>query len=199
MVIATREGLIAALADLAATPGLQLAHLDVFAKHVRFSAELLCTLQSPDPTNPYGRNVIHACDALECMVATWTPGVPCLPHDHGGAFGAVRVLQGQALHRIWSVNSNRLDAVHHHTAAAGAVLRCGPSMVHSMEAHTDDQLLVTLHLYTSAIDHMVVYDQTTSTTHVVDGACGAWLPPRDSGLIRSSRAGFFSRADLQAA
>jgi predicted metal-dependent enzyme (double-stranded beta helix superfamily) len=199
MFIDNRDGLVAALERLAATPELKLTHLNAFARAVLLSDELLASLQSSDPANPYGRNVIHACDVLECMVATWTPGVPCLPHDHGGAYGAVRVLQGEALHRIWSVKSGRLDTVHHHTASPGAVLTCGPSMVHSMGDHADQQPLVTLHLYTSAIDHMVVYDPATTTTHVVDGACGAWIPTPESGLLRSSRPGFFSRADLLAA
>mgnify|MGYP000512720187 CR=1 FL=1 len=199
MFIDTRDALVAQLEKLAAIPGLTPSQMQAFATEVQLSEALLADLRRPDPTHPYGRNVVWACDVLECMVATWTPGTPCYPHDHGGSYGAVRVLQGQALHRIWSVQDNALEEVHHHPATPGDVLVCGPSMVHSMGDDAQPQGLMTLHLYTRAIDHMVVYDLTGHDTVVVEGSCGAWIPTEASGLLRSRIAGIHKRADLAAA
>ncbi len=199
MFIDTREALVAELQHLAKVPGLQLQHLRSFAAEVTFSESLLQQLQRPDPSHPYGRNVIHACDALECMVATWTPGVPCRPHDHGGSYGAVRVLQGQARHRIWNVANGRIEEVRHHPAVEGDVLACGPSLVHSMGDDGEPQGLMTLHLYTAAIDHMVVYNPEESITYVVEGSCGAWIPDERSGLLRSATPGIVRRSELLAA
>ena len=72
-------------------------------------------------------------------------------------------------------------------------------MVHSMGDAADEGVLVTLHLYTKAIDHMVVYDRSNQTTHVVEGTCGAWVPSLESGLIRSSVTGIHRRQDLTGA
>lgn len=199
MFIETRAALKDALQRLARIPDLSLAHLQDFAARVTFSDDLLDALRKPDADHPYGRNVIHACDVLECMVATWTRDNPCSPHDHGGSYGAVRVLQGQARHRIWSVEDDRLHEVRQHPAVPGDVLACGPSMVHSMGDDNQPRGLVTLHLYTTAIDHMVVYDPTAHVTHVVEGSCGAWVPSQASGMLRSSTPGIHSRADLIAA
>lgn len=199
MYIDTRAALVAELRRLAGTPDLQLPHLRAFAADVVLSDALLDDLTKVDLDNPYGRNVVHACEALECMVATWTRGLPCSPHDHGGSYGAVRVLRGQARHRIWSVSPGKLDEARAHTAVAGDVLACGPALVHSMGDDAEPQPLMTLHLYTQAIDHMVVYDLDHHDTCIVEGSCGAWIPAPESGLLRRRVAGILPRAEIRAA
>ena len=109
MQIVDRAHLIAHCKDLASTPGLQLSHLHDLASKVQLSQALMVELCRADPTRPYGRNSLFANDHLEVMVATWTRGTPCLPHDHGGAHGAVRILQGQANHRVWRIRNGALE------------------------------------------------------------------------------------------
>jgi len=199
MQIADREELLARCRELASTPGLRLAHLRAMAAEVVLSAELLAELHQPDPARPYGRHVLYADDKLEVMVATWTPGVPCLPHDHGGSYGAVRVLRGQAAHTVWRVSGGALEVAMSETTDPGQVMACGPDLVHSMGDNAASESLMTLHLYTAAIDHMVVYDVEAGDTCVVEGNCGAWIPEPDSGMLRSRNQGIHRRIELRAA
>ena len=199
MLIDNRAVLIEALRRLADSSDLDLSKLRQFATDITLAPALLRDLENPDAANPYGRNVIFESPMLECMVATWTPNLPCNPHDHGGSWGAVRVLRGRALHQIWNVQDGALIERKQHTASVGDVLACGPSLVHSMGDDAESSTLMTLHLYTKAIDHMIVYDVEANHTHIVDGSCGAWVPAPDSGLLRSSTPGILHRTALEVA
>jgi len=199
MQIVDRAHLIAHCKDLASTPGLQLSHLHDLASKVQLSQALMVELCRADPTRPYGRNSLFANDHLEVMVATWTRGTPCLPHDHGGAHGAVRVLQGQANHRVWRIRNGALEEALAEQASPGDVLACGPHLVHSMSDSGAEDTLMTLHLYTAAIEHMVVYDVDAGDTCVVEGNCGAWIPDANSGQLRSRNPGIHRRIELRAA
>jgi cysteine dioxygenase len=154
-------------------------------------------LHQPDKRKPYGRAVVFAQRDLEAMVATWTPGLPCAPHDHGGSFGAVRILQGRAQHTLWRIQDGQLVKVHEHFAEAGETLCCEPSLVHSIgdagPADGSGETLRTLHMYTESIDHMMVYDVPNKRTLVVDGGCGAWTPYDQPEFIRDQAEGFIGR------
>ena len=143
-----------------------------------------------DTARPYGRQVLLATDKVEGMIARWTRGVPCAPHDHGGSFGAVRLLRGAAIHRVWRVTPEGLELLQEDRVEAPAVLSCGPHMVHSMVDGGAEEPLTTLHLYIDPIDHMMVYDLDGNRTLKVDGGCGAWLPDDEPELIRDQREGF---------
>lgn len=198
MYVADRAALLARCRELAEQNPLHLGVLREFAATIEPSAELLDSLRRPDPSHPYGRNVLLATDTLEVMVATWTPGTPCAPHDHGGSVGAVRVLQGTSRHTVWAVQDGALQARHTHDAPAGEVLACGPDLIHSMGAKDGDGQMLTLHLYTRAIDHMIVYDADEGDTYTVEGSCGAWIPHDQPAQIRKKTPGVHKRCDLPA-
>ncbi len=145
--------------------------------------ERLLSLQVTDSTRPYGRRVLLEGENLEIMLASWTRGVPCAPHDHGGSLGVVRVLQGRAHHKIYRVGAPGLEIVREEIAEAGQLLVCGKDMVHSMGDDGADQPLVTLHMYTGPVPYMVVYDTLQEQTLKVDGGCGAWVPASNSDLL----------------
>ena len=126
-------------------------------------------------------------------MATWTPGVRCAPHDHGGQIGVVRVLQGRTQHHIWSVSDGSARCVRQHEAGPGEVLVAGPSLIHSMGCAGGRRSLVTLHMYTDAIPYMIVYDLPGKGTVLVDSTCGAWVPGPDSGQIIARLPGIWSR------
>lgn len=151
-------------------------------------AQVDLSAERPDPSRPYGRHVLLETRFVEAMVATWTPGSWCAPHDHGGSVGGVRVLRGQAAHRVYRRSAGRLEAVRDEVVRRGEVMRCGPDLVHAMADGGGDEPLMTLHLYAGPIDHMVVYDLDNDETLVVDGGCGAWVPER-ADLVRSRRPG----------
>ena len=151
--------------------------------------EELILLATSDASKPYGRRVLLETDALEMMVARWTPGHPCAPHDHGGSLGAVRVLQGRAKHRIWRCIDGMLRAVHEELVDPGGVMSCGSDLIHSMGDDGAPEPLITLHMYTKSIDHMVVYDLKEDETLVVEGSCGAWVPHDAPEMVRRRYAG----------
>lgn len=152
--------------------------------------ELAAALRA-DPERPYGRRVFLGTSAVEGMLATWTPGASCAPHDHGGSSGGVRVLRGVATHRIYRVHDGALTLLAEERVAAGAVLTFGAGLIHSMGDGGGDAPLVTLHLYAGPIPHMVVYDLERRETLKVDGGCGAWVP-EDPAQILGRWAGFVS-------
>jgi cysteine dioxygenase len=160
-------------------------------------AEELPSLLREDPARPYGRNVILAGVDAEVMVARWTRGTPCAPHDHGGSVGAVRVLQGEAIHRVWSLEGGSLRCRLEERVTPGKVLACGPGLIHSMEDGGAEEPLATLHVYSGAIPFMTVYDLAKERTLRVDPCCGAWIP--DTSLIQATVAGFVPRAHLETA
>jgi len=143
-----------------------------------------------DPSKPYGRQVLLANERIEGMIARWTRGVPCFPHDHGGSFGAVRLLRGAAIHRTWRVTPTGLELTSEGRVEAPAVLSCGPHMVHSMVDAGAEEPLTTLHMYIDPIDHMMVYDIDGERTLMVDGGCGAWIPDDQPELVRAEKPGF---------
>ena len=165
---------------------LSLADLKSFVNDEEIVAEAT-KLYAPDLKKPYGRNVVFAENELEAMVATWTPGLFCAPHDHGGSAGAVRILQGRARHTLWRVHGEQLVKIHEHDAVQGDTLCCEPNLIHSLgDAGAEDGsdgALKTLHMYTASIEHMVVYDLPHQRTLIVNGSCGAWVPHDEPAMI----------------
>jgi len=182
--------------ELAKEPSLKLSELRAVLEGDSDLLGDLRELQELDPSRPYGRRVLVMGTNLEVMLASWTRGIECAPHDHGGSQGVVRVLQGRARHRIYTAGSNGLECVRDETAEAGEMLICGRHLVHSMADDGADAPLVTLHMYTGSIQQMVVYDTAANRTLVVDGGCGAWVPDESSGLILGSYSGIVPTHEL---
>ncbi|MEL6348365.1 MAG: cysteine dioxygenase family protein [Myxococcota bacterium] len=185
--------------QLAAKPTIQLGCLVELAGSIALTDAQIDALTRPDPSKPYGRRVLMATDRLEVMVATWTPGVYCAPHDHGGSVGAVRILRGAADHHIWSLETDpkrRLALRHRHVAEQGEILACGPDTIHSMASAGPNQPMVTLHLYTQSIPYMVVYAPEQDETLLVDGGCGAWIPDDAPELIGARIPGIWRRHEI---
>lgn len=153
-------------------------------------------LRIHDARHPYGRRVVLETPFVESMVATWNPAFPCAPHDHGGSIGGVKVLQGVARHRLWRIREGKLQLALEELRGVGDVLTCGPDLVHSMGCAGAGEPLMTLHLYSGPIGHMVVYDRATQSTYVVDGGCGAWVPLDQPELIVAHYEGILSVAEV---
>ncbi len=203
----TIEDVLDAVTRTARTSGVGLEDLVRVASEVRLDRDAIEALVRTDAEKPYGRKVLLADRDVESMIARWTPAYECAPHDHGGSFGAVRVLQGRAIHTVWAVRGGRLVVVRRELVEAGHVLRADRDVVHSMADAGGELPLTTLHLYIDPIDHMFVYEATdadgqpfpegpgpiladrvdevrTGRTWVVDGGCGAWFPRDEPHLVR---------------
>jgi len=176
---------------------LELAALTRFLKGTELDVEGLLGVAKTDTSKPYGRQVLFQNDDLEVMVASWTRGVPCAPHDHGGSSGAVRVLQGRSRHLVWALVDGKLQVVKEEIVAAGGVMVCGADMVHSMGDDDAAEPLVTLHMYTKSVDHMVVYDLDSLETLVVEGSCGAWIPRDRPEMVRTRLQGICAAASVR--
>lgn len=132
-----------------------------------------------DEAVPYGRTVLVADDGIEVMIAGWSRGRPCAPHDHGPGQGAVRVLQGRARHRGFVLDGGELRAGADEVLEVGTVLRCPRRWIHQMQDDGGERPLVTLHLYAGATVPMTVYDLEHARTQWLGPGCGAW--PRAVG------------------
>jgi len=176
---------------------LELAVLTRFLNGNGLDIQGLLSVAKTDPSKPYGRRVLFQNDDLEVMIASWTRGVPCAPHDHGGSSGAVRVLQGRSRHLVWALVDGVLQVVNEEVVTAGGVMVCGADMVHSMGDDGATEPLVTLHMYTKSVDHMVVYDLDALETLVVDGSCGAWIPRDQPDKVRVRVQGLCAAGSLR--
>jgi len=192
------DAILAACRPYAQRSALGLPDLITLSRAITLSDADIDALSLSDPAHPYGRRVLMANAQLEVMVATWTPGFPCAPHDHGGQLGAVRVLRGASDHKIWRIAGGKATVLKEHIAGRDEVLGCGPEMVHSMGCAGHGEPLVTLHLYTRSIPHMIVYDLPRNETAIVNGYCGAWIPAADSGQLVATLPGIWDRAAVSA-
>jgi cysteine dioxygenase len=138
-------------------------------------------LIQPDASHPYGRRVFLNHPRLEVMVATWTRGVPCAPHDHHDSRSAIRVLQGRSHHRMFQCRMGQLQETLSERKDVDDILLCPPYQIHAMGDDNAEKPLVTLHVYTGSIDNMVVYSDTE--TLIVSGACGAWVPENTCDVV----------------
>lgn len=132
-----------------------------------------------DAAVPYGRTVLVAEDGLEVMIAGWSRGRACAPHDHGPGQGAVRVLQGRARHRGFVLEAGELRVGEDEVLEAGAVLRCPWGWIHQMQDDAGERPLVTLHLYAGTTVPTTVYDLERRCTQWIGAGGGAWPRSQD--------------------
>jgi len=141
---------------------------------------------------PYGRTVLMAEDGLEVMIAGWSRGLPCAPHDHGPGQGAVRVLQGRARHRGFALHDGELRPAFDERLDEGAVLRCPRGFIHQMQDDGAARPLVTLHIYAGRTAPMTVYDLERHQTQWLGPGCGAWPRPVGAASVVECAAGFMA-------
>ena len=148
----------------------------------------------PDPHNPYGRRVLLNDPRLEIMLATWTKGHPCAPHDHADSDSAIRILQGRARHHFYEIREEKLIKIFSEKKCKGEVLLCAPKQIHAMGDDGLELPLMTLHVYSASIPNMLVYDR--NRTLLVKGEYGAWVP-KDKRYILKSKEGHLYREELE--
>ncbi|MDP6931840.1 MAG: cysteine dioxygenase family protein [Myxococcota bacterium] len=180
-----------------AREGRSLDGLADLVRNLGITCEQVRGLLTANPLRPYGRRVLFGGPGLEVMVARWTPGQECAPHDHGGSVGVVQVLQGHGFHRVWSVSDGVLEPEDPEHVVSGDLLYATPELIHSMGDAGASEPLVTLHFYVDVIPNMVVYDVAGRRSLVVDSGCGAWVPHDQPELILQQAPGFVSRGALE--
>ena len=166
--------------DLLEQSDIRTRDLVALLQSIEVSDAEIQSLMCEDLAHPYGRKVILNHDNLEIMVATWTRGVPCAPHDHHDSRSAIRVLQGRSHHKMFRCHEGHLIETLSEYKSKGDVLLCPPRQIHAMGDDAAEKSLVTLHAYSGSIDNMVVY--SADETLIVSGSCGAWVPESDADI-----------------
>jgi len=127
---------------------------------------------SPAPF-PYARNSLIADPDCEVMLARWTPGVVCAPHDHGASSGWVFFVEGRFEEIDYRWDGFGL------VRGARAIREAGTwAPVRSDEIHSCvcESAGLSLHVYFPRIRAMRVFDLERERTLVVGDDCGAWIP-----------------------
>jgi len=142
-----------------------------------------------DGGRPYGRTLLAESRDFEVVVAHWNGQDGCLPHDHGGSRGVVRVLEGAALVQNYVAPEANHGSVPLTPLGPPRSLRCGesiavtPDVVHSMKPVQAG--LVTLHIYAGPVRGMRVFDLERRKGIRV-GDCGAWWPTREEERLTNA-------------
>jgi len=138
------------------------------------SAEKLKPLRAVATTaEPYGRKVLFRSEKFEVMLASWTQGAECAPHDHGFSRGVVWLVDGDFVEMHYDLQQDLKTVGKGILRPEGSFLRVTPGDIHSMVASNGG---LSLHIYTPAIHRMKVYDQAQRRTLTVSDDCGAWIP-----------------------
>lgn len=164
------------------------------------TTELAPLAPLPSKGEPYSRTSLVVRPELEVMLARWSPGARCAPHDHGGGGGFVLPLAGSFVERRFAWrgaelivrSSERASPDGHEGGDALCVdtLSVDAALVHDMES-LDEGL--SLHVYTPSPRGMAVYDLARAERIDLVGSFGAWIPSGAHPRLPFERA---SRADV---
>ncbi len=141
---------------------------------------------SPRGREPYGRRVLYSTPDYEVMLATWSPGAECAPHNHGYAQGAVWLVTGTFIetHYIFEKELTDLTVSGEPTIwTQDNVLDVGINDIHSMRTSNGG---MSLHFYSPAIQQMKVYDLKQRRTLTVTDDCGAWVPQNTQKILEQA-------------
>jgi predicted metal-dependent enzyme (double-stranded beta helix superfamily) len=130
---------------------------------------------------PYGRYILHRGDRFEVMLASWSRGAECAPHDHGFSNGVVWLLDGDFRETHYELEKNLAVLGKSVLRPHGTLLAVTPGDIHSMVALDGG---VSLHIYTPPIEQMKVFDPNGRRTLIVNGDCGAWVPSSTAQILQ---------------
>lgn len=138
-------------------------------------------LPAPEASGtPYSRNVLACGPAGEAMLATWGQGSKSAIHDHGGANGAVIILDGHFVETHFQLREGRLKTGKSLQYQPGMVARVTGKSIHDMQA---PQGGLTLHLYAPEPLPVRLYDPARRQTVMVASNAGAWLPAKAEHVL----------------
>jgi len=112
------------------------------------------------------------CDA---WVITWAPGIGLARHDHGGARGAMAVVEGTLVERhgrIWAPGTFRRRVLD-----AGSVIAFGADHIHEVR-NEGVSPAVSIHVYAPSLDSMHFYADDPRDDVTLDAGDAAWTDAR---------------------
>lgn len=161
--------------------------VDIFRliSDLRVTAGDIATFLEPPNGNPYGRRLILSEGGIEVLLMNWASKHECAPHDHGASFGFIRILNGTARERRFTLRAGKLELLTDVERTSARPIFVKAPTIHSM-INPHDAPLITLHAYAPAIHGMKVYDPLRCVGCVVRDTCGAWLPTPEERLAEFS-------------
>jgi len=120
-------------------------------------------MPDPVPEDGYHRNPIFQGPDFEVVVATWPCGGGTLIHDHGASEsnGVVRVLTGTLYNRIYEkVADDKVRFVRALAHDVDDLIDVPLGLIHAM-GNDGDELAMSLHLYSPAIEDVTYWDPQT--------------------------------------
>jgi hypothetical protein len=145
------------------TPNLSPAELLELASALASTADPSC-LPPPGPQGPDGVTAarryvrISTAHPVEAWLIEWPPDTGLELHDHGGAAGALHVVQGTLLEA--QVDRVVAGPMHYHRVSRGGAITFGPATVHDVVNPTTE-VAVSVHVYAPALTSMTFYDHRT--------------------------------------
>lgn len=118
-------------------------------------AEVAPSWQTMTSSDPAGRQyrLITSSLHLEAWLICWPRGGRLELHDHGGASGALRVIEGSLSE--WYVPERRLPA-RHRRIQAGSGIHFDAAYTHDV-ANVDGPITTSVHVYSAAVRPMAYY------------------------------------------
>lgn len=116
----------------------------------------------------YVRHRLYRDADWEMLLLCWLPGQGTAVHDHGGAWGAVRLLMGELKEwrYRWRGEGKKLSLLSKRVCGDEAVLPEPLDTVHRNE-NASKLPAVSLHLYSPPLSSLYSYDAATGARHVV--------------------------------
>jgi predicted metal-dependent enzyme (double-stranded beta helix superfamily) len=107
---------------------------------------------------------------------TWSLEKVCDIHDHGDSLGVVKVLKGEVINTIYTVDKdmNILNSEKIELAEEDVIIEVPEYMYHQMKNGQENEHSYTLHVYMPPINDMKVIDQEKQLIITVENNCGAW-------------------------
>lgn len=127
---------------------------------------------------PYGRNVLHACEHGEVLLVSWLKDKFTALHDHGSGSGVICFYKGQCREEYWKWDSeNGLEFLTKTMRREGEVCEVREKEIHRVKAMSSHTL--SLHFYIPGSNSMRVFNPAKKCFYIVTDDCGAWEPRED--------------------
>ena len=120
-------------------------------------------------SHAYCRNLLHRGPTYEALLVCWRPGQASPIHDHGGSSCAFRIVHGVGSESVFTLDAHCLRPLEERTHAMGTVTCSRDEEIHEL-ANRQAFDLVTIHLYSPALDRLRTYGRVPRT----ESKAAAW-------------------------
>ena len=148
-----------------ASPGIRDFTSDQLARMARlFAHDVDVTLATGRAGTERQRRQLTKNSHLEVWLMTWPSGATTDWHDHGAAAGAMVVVQGELIDRLWKGGSE-----HWRDLREGDEIAISPRTAHNL-TNVGDDVAITIHAYAPGLAEMTPYAWENGQPVAIDAA-----------------------------